>query len=370
MDIEYLLSQLKEIEHRKEELPKFGPCECEHHLDIRIRINGSGEHHVYQCQNCGEQRGGSIARKQALSILKGAEAKPFDKSIEETKQNETSALLDEERALLDEERRINDLLNGVQHRECHYSLQKEQIEASNNQLTTIIEEFVGKHGQVKTLEALKNKIMEIKKIQRRELLVSINRFTSEDEVKAFLISFFSSDFHISEEVQGRHLAANVAVRIDFILTPRRHLIESGYDPAPFGVEAKYFKQESGFTHKTSRAFWQSISYNDCEFEFNNQRIMLKYCLLFSNLSFEQELALVKSYGHNLENDQIEWHGMIHLANHANVGILQVSGSKDVPKGWVVKFAGGIYFYRRHYNGKLQYYKSNENVINKVRVGNF
>ena len=169
---------------------------------------------------------------------------------------------------------------------------------------------------------------------------------------------------------GVHLAENVNVRIDFILYPKPHLVEEGFVEEPFGVEVKYFKQEDGFTHKTSRGIWQTISYNDCQFTLNGQQFKTKFCLLFSNLSFSSESALIKNLGHEWENDQIEWKGMLHVANHARVGTLAIRGDKTSLTGWGINFAGGTYFVRGPHHDGRQYRLSNVDMINKIRIGNF
>ncbi|WP_460751494.1 hypothetical protein [Marinomonas epiphytica] len=222
----------------------------------------------------------------------------------------------------------------------------------------------------KVINCLIQQTVSRKKRRYAERQAATERFTDEKELKAWLVEHFSRDFHIYKEVPGIHLAEKVNVRIDFVLYPKPHLIEEGFIEEPFGIEVKYFKQESGFTHKTSRGIWQAISYNDCLFNLNSHEFKTKFCLLFSNLSFSAETALIKNLGYEGENDQMEWSGMLHVANHARVGVLSVSGDKELMKGWVMRFAGGTYFSSSSYNNEVSYRHSNPNTINKVRIGNF
>jgi hypothetical protein len=62
--------------------------------------------------------------------------------------------------------------------------------------------------------------------------------------------------------------------------------------------------------------------------------------------------------------------MLNVANHAKVGILKITGTKDRVIGWSMQFAGGVYFSKRKNKNENTYTLSNPNTINKVRVGNF
>jgi len=233
-----------------------------------------------------------------------------------------------------------------------------------------VDGLVQQFGVNEAVGFLIKETVRLKKRTHDEFEQEVSRFKSEGELKKWFESQFSKDFEISREVKGRHLAEDVPVRIDYLLRARKHMLEAGFDARPFGVEVKYFCQEDGFTHKTSRALWQTISYNDCEFDLEGVLQKPKFCLVFSNLSFKDELHLVKSFGLEYENDKVEWRGMLHLANHANVGCLNAKGTRDQCGGWEMRFVGGIYFSCFTYHGKSTYQKSNENVINKVRIGNF
>lgn len=56
---------------------------------------------------------------------------------------------------------------------------------------------------------------------------------------------------------------------------------------------------------------------------------------------EVPVKITNSY---FENDQSVWNGMLHLANHANVGILYIFGQRESPTGWDIRFAGNVYFW--------------------------
>jgi len=161
---------------------------------------------------------------------------------------------------------------------------------------------------------------------------------------------------------------NTGVRIDYVLYPKEHLIKNGFKAAPFGVEVKHIPHRAnGFTHKNTRLFWQAISYMRSRFSLpNKQGFKLKYVLVFTNLSFHDELALLDKGKFNSRMSAIC------LANHANIGVLNIVGDINNYKGWSVAFGGSEYFKKRIYrdNVVLRKRANADNLINKKRVGNF
>ncbi len=347
-----------------------GPCDCENYVEIKIRSFGGGKHYVKQCNACGEQRGGSLKTADALALLDGVSPREFDPSIEEDRRTKSRMLNEQVCERLDEASRLKIMLYEEPDLRALQLFEREEHELAAARLAENVDSLVEQFGVTHAIRFLVRETVRLKKRAHDEFIQDVNRFSSEAELKSWFEINFSKDFHIASEVEGRHLAENVPVRIDYVLKARQHLLDVGFDRRPFGVEVKFFRQEDGFTHKTSRGVWQTISYNDCEFNLEGDRVKPKFSLLFSNLSFEQELQLVNSFGHEFENDKFEWIGMIHLANHANVGSLNVKGTRDSFRGWGMEFAGGVYFSCGIWHGRSTYSKSNENIINKVRIGNF
>ncbi|MFP3341325.1 hypothetical protein R0J87_02310 [Halomonas sp. SIMBA_159] len=373
MDANLLIEKLVEIKKKRESLENAratGPCNCEMHKEIKTREFGGGTHYVYQCNKCGEQRGGSLKKIDAIKMLNGKKPKVFDSNIEEERSIKNRIAYEEISSLWDEELRITNAINGFPDCQSTFLAEQKKFGELNDKLAQLIENIKDEFGSVMAIRALINQTVLLKKEKYNELREATERFTSEPELKNWFNEKLATDFYVYPEVNGVHLSENVNVRIDYVLFPKDHLIEEGFEPSYFGVEVKYFNQENGFTHKTSRGLWQAISYNDSRFHLDNKEIKLKYSLIFSNLSFSKECMLIKNYGHEMENDQLEWRGMIHVANHARVGELEIKGNKEVYKGWSIKFAGGTYFGSTVYNNESKYKKSNEDVINKVRVGNF
>lgn len=192
-------------------------------------------------------------------------------------------------------------------------------------------------------------------------------FETEIQLRSWLHPMIERDFEVATEVRGHHLTARTRVQIDYILVPRAHLVAQGFKPDPIGLEAKYLPLDNGFSPRASRFIWQAISYTDCEFELHGQLTRLSHVLLFSNLSFEDELRQLRGITDSpLANDQAKWTALLELANHANVASLQMYGSRVRSDGWKIKFASGVYFSKFEETPKLH----NRRLIEKVRIGNF
>jgi len=60
---------------------------------------------------------------------------------------------------------------------------------------------------------------------RKEYLV-----TDEDGLKDILEASLKNDFILKREVWGKHLLEQRKIRIDFLLYPKQHLTEKGFEP--------------------------------------------------------------------------------------------------------------------------------------------
>jgi hypothetical protein len=70
------------------------------------------------------------------------------------------------------------------------------------------------------------------------------------------------------------------------------------------------------------------------------------------------------------NNQMEWQGMVHLANHAGIGILKIRGNQTYYRGWAIRFSGATYFGINLYDNKPKYTLPNLKLIEKNRIGYF
>ncbi len=344
--------------------------ECADHLDIRLRtFQGSDKKHfVYQCTRCGKQRRGPIKEAEARHQLKGREPRMFDFNIEVEFDSSCRAI----------HQRLADI-----HDELNPSV-REYLEDINQQRTdskerdqSIVEGAFAKllenRSKSQAIDVALRHLLPIRKELRSEQAAEVNRFSTEEDLKAWVQPYLEKDFEVFPEVTGRHLSG-VPVVIDFLLHPRPHLIEHGFVKGFVGLEVKYITQENGFSRKSSRALWQTISYTDSEFFVHGKKVSLTFAALFSNLSFQNEEGLLITYGgHQSENDKAEWRAMRLLANHANVGILNMRGSRDDWRGWSFSFAAGSQYFTHWSSSKERksgFVLHDKNLIEKRRVGNF
>ncbi|EDW2262317.1 hypothetical protein [Salmonella enterica] len=367
MDKAFSLSKIEEID-RQIAFLSYKPCQCEFYLEIKIRKFGGGEHYVRQCNQCGGQKGGALKAIDALDELKGQSPRTFDLTIEEkycselqVRSQKISQLSREKVKLLSD--------SSAEYESISLDQENKYREACQT-LSEYIEAFSQSFGADKTLSALYQHEIMIKKEIRESHEKKLSLFSTETELKLWMFNLLKNDFYIYQEVSGVHITESLKVRIDYVLYPKAHLVNQGFEPVPFGIEVKYFTQAKDFVHKASRGIWQAISYNDCEFFLQNKKFRLKFCLLFSNLSFSDEKNLLELCSRHDDEKGMKWMGMLNVANHAKVGILRITGNKERIRGWSMSFAGGAYF-SCHINGnEIDYKLSNANTINKIRVGNF
>lgn len=346
-------------------------CRCmADSLEVRRRTFANGSlHHVLQCVQCGEQRGGALSASEAQARLDGRVALAFDPEIEETYRAKRTALLSEYTEL---QRRERQLRNPDWTDES--AAERDQAQARVQRVASLIEQctqdLVAELGEEQAADALAAKAIALRSKRREELFQSTRRFGSEAELKEWLVSHLSEDFDLHPEVPGRHMAECVRVQIDYLAYPKPHLLDAGFAAVFFGIEVKLLDPTNGFSRKAARGLWQAVSYTDAEFHLAGAAVRPKFALLFSNLSFVGELRLLDRLGQKLENDWALWRGLLQLANHANVGTLEIKGARDAWTGWKMAFSGGTYFSRRHRHAQRTYRLSDRRMIEKVRIGNF
>lgn len=129
-------------------------------------------------------------------------------------------------------------------------------------------------------------------------------FENEADLASWLQGFLAPDFYILREVCGRHLIEKTRTRIDFLLMPKPHIVDTGFPQIIFGIEVKYVTEET--TRKQiTKVYMQAIAYTNSVFNVNKQfaEYMYKnglqcdpfirpaFVLVFSNLSFEENLTV-------------------------------------------------------------------------------
>jgi hypothetical protein len=180
----------------------------------------------------------------------------------------------------------------------------------------------------------------------------------EERLQKRLLNLVQNDFKIYSQVVGRNLIfQDEEVRIDFLLYPKQHLLDKGFDPVWFGIEVKHFGK-LGETGKMSRFVWQCITYAQSEFEVNNQTIRPAFVLGYSD---------VEEVNKDSEREYLsQWIGMLRLAGLAKVGVFQEIKPSDYRPngGWSIVFSSSTYFTF----SKGEYSRKNYNIF-KINIGN-
>jgi len=191
----------------------------------------------------------------------------------------------------------------------------------------------------------------------------------EQELKDKFRSIAKNDFEILSDVRGSYLLQEKEVVLDFMLYPKLHLLESGFEQAWFGVEVKHF-DNLHVTGKMSRFLWQCITYAQSVFQVKGKAERPAFVLGFSNVDkILDELCRDKNKFTEKEicrEYRSQWTGMVRIAGLAHVGFFnETLPTRYKPLGgWNITFSSSSYF--RLVNG--QYKKLNYNIF-KENIGN-
>lgn len=348
------MSHLESIKEKINQLQKTIPrCDCKN-TKLRIMEFGKNSHFVFQCLDCGSQVGAFLKEDKLPNKGLLKEIPKFDRQLKPTWVKNR-----------------NKVINFIADLSC----QKNFLLSAGDENFHYMEELLKSINNVKkttddgiTLAILNNESEKIRKALNAATK-KFEFFQHEEELKVWFLGNMKTCFDIRENVGGTHIATGKTVEIDFWVRPQKHLVDAGFDPHPFGIEVKFFPFSHDLTERVSRGFWQTISYTESQFKrMDNTPTSSKFCLLFSNFSFSDELATLNKE-HSTEWH--EWRGMVSLANHANVGTITISGNKNQHMGdWRIYFGSGMYFSSRIINGSRLNKLHNDHLIKKKRVGNF
>lgn len=180
-------------------------------------------------------------------------------------------------------------------------------------------------------------------------------------LKTKFIKLANTDFQVFPNVVGNYLPKKKELVIDFMLFPKEHLINAGFDPVWFGVEVKHFGI-SGETGKMSRFIWQCITYTQSMFKIDNSFEIPPFVLGFSDV---EDVNPEKNDCFN-QNYRSQWIGMLRVASFPHVGMFyEVPPTERKPLGgWKIFFSSSLYFRR---TGD-EYERTNYNPF-KENIGN-
>lgn len=99
----------------------------------------------------------------------------------------------------------------------------------------------------------------------------------EPVLKSFLLDQLDADFFIRREVTGKHLINGERVKADFVLQPKSHLLDLGFDDCIFVVEVKavYSSNQSPWS-RMMHVCHQTVTYMQSRFDFGRPLFALVF----------------------------------------------------------------------------------------------
>lgn len=323
--------------------------DCQMHLKLRCRNKGQGTAYAFQCQFCGEFRGKEEPKRfhsqqPVAADLKLAEL--YQKKFQELNMANLKDL-----PLGDYAEEGKPIKSGVEEAE---------------ELQACIENFCQENGYNK------DRLLKLFLYRQREAAINeyLTRWSRESDLHDWFSEVFAKWFDVYHEVPGYGYinGEKIPLKIDFLIKAKDELLECGFTNQFFGVEVKYLDPRSGkgFHKKSSEGVFQALSYwySGARWSLTGvQNIELASVLFLSNLSFRDESDQVfETYDRLYDRT---WRTYFSIANHANVGEIQIREWQGSLKSWRFDFNGAAYFSFRKSSGlKL----GNPDVINKGRIG--
>ena len=98
---------------------------------------------------------------------------------------------------------------------------------------------------------------------------------NEDDYKKEVVASLSNDFFIEPEVVGTWPLDGKTCRLDFLLSPKPHLVEKGFDAETFGIEVKSPTSKES-VKKLLDCVLQAYTYTLCSFNQKQPAFVLIY----------------------------------------------------------------------------------------------
>lgn len=171
---------------------------------------------------------------------------------------------------------------------------------------------------------------------------------TEEELKFYFLRLIQDDFHIEEECAGKHLIEGTRVIADYVLSPKMHLLENGFDEGIISVEVKSNVGRSNGIFKANAGCWQAATYGQSMFQGRRP--------IFSMMFPDPHIfAAADSFSLNPEFDAIGglWlaRSLEHMAQFMNVGFLEVKNGL-----WTIKIGSQRYYSQANGKGKANLIK--------------
>lgn len=174
---------------------------------------------------------------------------------------------------------------------------------------------------------------------------------TEAELKLELMEALQDDFHINSEVSGKSLICGSAVRIDFIIRPKQHLIDIGFNDVSIGIEVKSptLSKSMSNTKKLLLCVMQANAYMNSKFGEDTLDFILIYPgpELFYEARKEYWAAYVASGKSILAQDESvlnsEKNMLGRMMEKLRIGYLEINENKY--SSYSLRFHSGTYFNR-------------------------
>lgn len=153
---------------------------------------------------------------------------------------------------------------------------------------------------------------------------------SEPALKQAFIRDFGGDFDIHSDVSGQSIIEGKPVVIDFLMRPKQHLIDRGFDDDWIGVEVKHLKSYK--LGEVNALAWQALSYAQSRFNIGTAQVRPMFVLMHANLSFNLQHARQNA----VPEDSA---GVISFVERGSVGWIE----RDPKYTWRIGFGSHGYF---------------------------
>ncbi len=203
----------------------------------------------------------------------------------------------------------------------------------------------------------------------KELTEIQETLDSEPKLHKWILKTLEEDFYTKERVWGEHIITKDRVQADIIIFPKKHLVDMGFIEEHIVIEVKHIN--NSLSKKGSQSFYQAITYKNSVFKIKNKDIRPAFCLLFSELSFEDNFKNINNKNHiDLTS---KWSGYIALASHFLVGTIKIKEvgfiEKLLKKDKVIDmiFDSKTYFRKSLVDGGIKI--KNQSLIKRKNAGN-